>query len=105
MKHDIAEKDGTVVGFAEVLEDKDLSITFHNVWVGVFSTFEAWNCQHGGAYMLVVDATHLLDFELIDVSLIEEDMGDVDDHIKITHSDDDYDYGYIQWDTCNLKDD
>lgn len=73
MKHDIAEKDGTVVGFAEVLEDKDLSITFHDVWVGVFSTFEDWNCQHGGAYMLVVDDTGLPDFELISISLVEDD--------------------------------
>lgn len=73
MKHDIAEKDGTVVGFAEVLEDNDLSITFHGVWVGVFSTFGEWNCQHGGAYTLVVDDTGLPDFELINISLVEDD--------------------------------
>lgn len=73
MKHDIAEKDGTVVGIAEVLEDGDLSITFHDVWVGCFNTFEAWNCQHGNIYTLVVDATEFLDFNLIDISLVEDD--------------------------------
>lgn len=50
MTHNITEQDGTVVGFIEVLQDEDLSITFHGVWVGVFSTFEAWNCQYGGVY-------------------------------------------------------
>lgn len=73
MKHDIAEKDGTVVGFAEVLEDGDLSITFHGVWVGCFNTFESWNCQYGGAYMMAVNDTGLPDFELINVSLVEDD--------------------------------
>lgn len=54
MKHQIIDKQGVNVGYATVLDDGDLSITFHDVWVGAFSTFEGWNCQHGLAYTLVV---------------------------------------------------
>lgn len=58
MRHRIRNKKTfEYVGHVETLEDGDLSITFHDVWVGLFSSFAAWNCQHGLIYIMEVDLT------------------------------------------------
>lgn len=88
MKHRIIDKHGDNVGYATILDGGDLSITFHDVWVGAFSTFEGWNCQHGLAYSLVNPCSpynlqgNFLemreqsikpnDFNFIDISLVAE---------------------------------
>ena len=48
----IVDTQDQVVGKIETLQDGDYSVTFHDVWMGVYHTFSSWNCQHGGIYAI-----------------------------------------------------
>lgn len=71
MAKNIFDKNNEKVGTITSLEGGGYAIEFHDVYMGVFSSFEGWNAQHGLAYTLEGDSVMFeFDIELDDYNTV-----------------------------------